>query len=80
MTPNYLGYQGRDPEKLYKPISRFCAGIILLLNAGYGGTGALHHLHTTPCDHLGGLLAPARPFTDVAADTTASSIIVTILE
>ena len=43
---------------------------LLQLNAGYGDAGALHHLHTTSCDHLGGLFAPARPFTHLAGGAT----------
>ena len=35
------------------------------LNTGYGGTAALHYRHITPCEHPGGLFAPARPFTHV---------------
>ena len=34
-------------------------------NAGDGATAALHYRHVTPCDHSGGLFAPACPFTHV---------------
>jgi hypothetical protein len=66
MTHSYLLYPGPNPGKLYPS---FCAGSlpahISPLNTGYGGTAALHYRHITPCEHPGGLFAPARPFTYV---------------
>ena len=66
MTHSYLLYPGPDPGKLYPS---FCAGSlpahISPLNTGHGGTAALHYRHMTPCEHPGGLFAPARPFTHV---------------
>ena len=35
------------------------------LNTGYGGTAVLHYWRITPCEHPGGLLAPACPFTHI---------------
>ena len=71
MTPNYLVPQGsRSGKTLQTHFPFLCWQLILLLNVGHRGTGTLHHLHTTPCDHPGGSLDPARPFTDLAGGAT----------
>ena len=66
MKHNHLPHPGPNPGKLYPS---FCAGSlpahISPLNTGYGGTAAPHYRRITPCEHPGGLFAPARPFTHI---------------
>ena len=49
VTPNYLGYQGsRIWEKLYKPISRFCAGSESCYSTRVTGAPELYTTCTQP--------------------------------